>query len=510
MRSALIGVLTIVTGCGGVGGAARTASASGDARGAYALDGARDAQDGRGARDARTSDGDIPQVGGRIGEGDDVKAPRRGAWIGAEVESERLLTGTSETTLGVWVDAPQQAGGRAGDGHVPLDLALVIDTSGSMGGAKIASARAAAQTLVECLGDGDIVSIDTFADEARVLVAPVTLTPGTRGDVLAAIARIGHGGSTNMYAGLTLGESHMESAPPSHTLRRVVMISDGMANVGPSTPAALGALAERGLRARAQVTSLGVGVDYDEHTLNALAVRTSGRLYHLSDPREMVATLRHEIDLLASTVASDAFVDVVPAPGGPLVGAAGIRADAGERGSLRIPLGVLYGGQHREALVRVQVTPSAWDGRVGGPSRPLASVRLRFHDPADGDVERVQEVIARAGYTDDPDAVARSVSPRARAIAAIQSAASLELSASQAVSKGEFGDAEKKLVEAESSLRAQAQATADVHEKRRLEGAATNVGAARASAGAAAAAPRAVQRDEALKMNKAAMDAYGY
>src|SRR5207245_2234505 len=137
--------------------------------------------------------------------------------------------------------------------HAPLDLALVIDTSGSMAGEKITSARAAARTLVESLHEGDIVSIDVFSDEARPFIAPTTITPATRSDVLAAVARLGVGGSTNMYAGLGLGESHVASAPASHTIRRVVMISDGIANVGPSSPEMLGALAERGLSHRAQV-----------------------------------------------------------------------------------------------------------------------------------------------------------------------------------------------------------------------------------------------------------------
>src|SRR5262249_28319413 len=153
----------------------------------------------------------------------------------------------------------------------------------------------------------------------------------------------------------------------------------------PSSPQMLGALAERGLKHRAQVTSLGVGIDYDEHTLNALSVRTSGRLYHLSDPREMKGTLAHEMELLGSTVASDAVVEIVPAPGVALIGADGIRADWGESGALRIPLGALYGGQHREALVRVRVSPAAFERAGGSASKPLASVRLRFRDPADGD-----------------------------------------------------------------------------------------------------------------------------
>ena len=92
-----------------------------------------------------------------------------------------------------------------------------------------------------------------------------------------------------------------------------MLISDGIANVGPSSPETLGTIAERGLRNQVQVTSLGVGNDYDEKTLNALAVKSSGRLYHLTEPKEMASILKGELDLLDATLASDAFVEVDPA-----------------------------------------------------------------------------------------------------------------------------------------------------------------------------------------------------
>ena len=90
-----------------------------------------------------------------------------------------------------------------------------------------------------------------------------------------------------MFEGLELAEMHVAQAGRDHPVRRIVMISDGQANVGPSSPLALGELAQRSLSLGAQVTSLGVGLDYDERTLDAIAERTSGRLFHVGDPREM-------------------------------------------------------------------------------------------------------------------------------------------------------------------------------------------------------------------------------
>ena len=426
-----------------------------------------------------------------------------GAWIGAAAESEMILAATGETYLGVWVDAPV-ARPRV---RAPVDLALVIDTSGSMAGEKIENARSAARSLVMALADGDVVSVDTFSDRARVLVTPTVLDSRSRSRIVGAISELLPSGPTNMFEGLSLAESHMAQAPADHPVRRIVMISDGIANVGPSTPEALGALAERGLRFRAQVTSLGVGNDYDEHTLNALAVRTSGRLFHLSEPREMAAILKSEVELLSASVASDAFVEIVPAPGVQIVSADGARIEWSSGGALRIPLGTLFAGQHREALLRVRMTPVS--AALGG-ARTLASVRLHFHDPAEGDLDRVQEVVARIQTTNDPAGVASHANTRTRAIVAMQQASKLEIEAAERVNQGQFGAADERLATAEAALRKGAAEAKDDREKQRLAQAATGVSHARAATKAAAAAPAPMQRDQALRLNGAGMKDAGY
>jgi Ca-activated chloride channel family protein len=221
----------------------------------------------------------------------------------------------------------------------------------------------------------------------------------------------------------------------------------------------------------------------------------------------MEKVLTGELALLGDTVASDAFVEVVPAPGVQVLGVEGGQFAWGGEGSLRIPLGALHAGQHREALVRVRVTPSA---AQRGDARPLASVRLRFHDPSDFDLERVQEVVARAAFSEDAALVSARSNAHTQAIAAVQKAAKLELAASDAVSRGDFHAAETHLAQAESALRTQAAGTKDRGERARLAGMAGSVAGARASATAVHAAPKPAQREEALKMNSAAMDALGY
>ncbi len=424
-----------------------------------------------------------------------------GTWVGVATESDVLLAGEGNASLGLWIDAPQTKP-RA---RVPTDVSLVIDTSGSMAGAKIDNARRAAALLVDDLADGDIVSIVSFSDDARTLVEPTVLSTQTRTQLKARIAQLQPTGSTNMFDGLGLGESHVARAPATHAVRRVVVISDGIANVGPSSPEALGALAERGLRFHAQVTSFGVGNDYDERTLNSLALRSTGRLYHLSEPKEMSSLVQHELDLLRSTVATDAFVEIVPAPGVDLVAVEGCRSERGDGGTLKLSLGALFSGQHREALVKVRIHDTSVT-----PSRALASIRLNFRDPDDGDVQRVQEVIARAGFSQDTNAVAKSENAKAKGIATVLDASKLELSASQAAGSGQFADADKKLAQAQLALETRAAHASDDSERVRLASVARKVAGARAQVQAAPSATAATQRNVTLELNAAGMHDSGF
>lgn len=423
-----------------------------------------------------------------------------GIQVFAAAESSVLRAGTREAFLGVGVDVPK--------GHAAfrpkVAVGLVIDTSGSMAGAKIESARAAAKTFVQNLVDGDVVGVDVFDDSARTLVVPTVLDAETRPKILTAIAKLGTGGSTNMFDGLTLAESHVVQSPASHAVRRVVVISDGRANVGPSTAESLGSIAERGLQSRVQVTSLGVGLDYDETTLNALSVRSSGRLYHIGDPREMVSTLEREVSLLGDTIASDASLEIVPAPGVRVVGAEGVHSTWNGR-AFRIPLGALFSGQHREALVRV-----ALDNSEAQTERPLASVRLVFRDPREGDLERVKETVARVGFSSDDGAVARSADDRVKAMASVFEAGRVQIAAAQRVNEGDFAAADRELGSAQRKLEVQAQATRDVSEKKKLDAQVAQLSATRSSVAKSAAAPKPVQRSEALKMNKDGMGAMGF
>ncbi len=432
-----------------------------------------------------------------------VEQPSSSSWVGASGLSEYVLAGSSETMLGVWVDVPSTV-----KQAVPSSaMALVVDTSGSMRGAKIDNARTAARSLIEKLSNGDLVGLYSFSDNVTELMPLTALSPGSRPTFLSAIATLTPSGSTNLFEGIRSGERAVYAAPATHPVRRVIVLSDGQANVGPSSPDILGALAARGQEHGIQVTAVGVGTDYDEQTLNALAVRSSGRLYHMSEPGELTGILQQEMGLLKATAATDAYVDIVPAPGVQVLGVDGARTIE-QGGGLRVPLGSMFAGQHREMLVRVRVTADA-DG-----SHALASVRLHFRDPSDGNIERVQETVARYQVTHDASVVALRQNARTREIVAVNEAGKLADAAAEKASKGDIDKAAQDLAKAEEKLLAQAKLAKDDAEKKRIAANVSNITKARRATEAAAAAPAAAKpkaaREASLEANQARMKNAGF
>ncbi len=420
-------------------------------------------------------------------------------WINAAPVQSRLIVGSDgQTYIGIWVDTPQaQAQAR----RAPLDLALVIDNSGSMSGDKIANARMAASSLLETLSDGDIVSVYTFSNDVMEIAPPTVMNAQSRGALIQRVNTIQPMGGTNMYDGLRVGEARLAEAPATHPVRRLVMISDGMANIGPSSPEELGNLAANGTESGVQVSAIGVGLEYDERTLGALAMRSSGRMYHLEQPSQMASILREELQLLGQTVATEAYIEINPAPGVELLGVEAATSQ-NQNGHLRIPLGSLYGGQHREMLVRVRVPTN------GAGERPVGNAQLVFHEANAARASRTQNVALNVAVTPDRAAATQSRDARVNAMVVSYEAAQAQIRASQQLTAGQNAQAAATLAQADAELQTAA-ASAPVAQRERIMRQSENIRRGRAAASAPMASP-AAGRAGALRVNADAYEAMGY
>ncbi|MBW2464520.1 MAG: VWA domain-containing protein [Deltaproteobacteria bacterium] len=381
-----------------------------------------------------------------------------GAWIGGSAAQTRIVIGADgETYIGVWVDAPQNvAVGR----RQPMALSLVVDTSGSMEGQKIQNARMAAASLVESLRTGDIVSIYAFSNGVTEISPLTTVTAANRGMLVQQVNNIRALGGTNMYDGIRVGEDRLAQAPATHPIRRLVIISDGRANIGPSDPQSLGALAAQGTEWGAQISAIGVGLDYDERILAALAVRSAGRMYHLEHPAQMAMILEQELELLGRTIATNTIIEILPAHGVRILG---VESTGGtvENGRVRVNIGALHAGQRREVLLRAEIDTESL-GR-----HPVGTARLSFDGPTgERQVQRVDlgyEVVRNRG------AAARSSVPRVAGLVANHEAAQAQLRAVVALNEGRAEEAAREFDFAADTIQGAAAVQAPGERRRMME-----------------------------------------
>ncbi len=274
----------------------------------------------------------------------------------------------SETFLFVDVNAdPAVAAARP----APLNLAVVIDRSGSMRGKRLTNAMAATRTAIERLRDGDVVSVVTYDDRADVVVSPTTIDAASRQRILRELDRPRPGGDTCISCGINaamqlLGEHQ-------GMVSRVLLLSDGIATAGVRDLPGFRRIADDCRRMGASITTIGVDVGYDEKIMAALARDSNGDHFFVPDPATLPGIFDRAMASLASTVAhhTDLIVDLAP---GVVVEHVYDRVSTGGSGQLIVPLGAFTAGDHKTALLRLRV-PRGIAGE-----RAIATVRLRYDD----------------------------------------------------------------------------------------------------------------------------------
>jgi Ca-activated chloride channel family protein len=195
--------------------------------------------------------------------------------------------------------------------RVPLNIALVLDRSGSMAEArKMPFAREAAAFAVKQLLSSDRVSITIFDDRIETIVpgGPAVDKPG----LVRRIEQIQPRGSTDLRGGWSEGGRQAEAGLISGGVNRVLLLSDGLANVGVVDPNTIAAEA-RGLAARGvSTTTLGVGAQYNEDLMEAMATAGDGHYYYIESPAQLVDIFQTELMGLMATLGQKVSLGLEP------------------------------------------------------------------------------------------------------------------------------------------------------------------------------------------------------
>jgi Ca-activated chloride channel family protein len=240
----------------------------------------------------------------------------------------------------------------------PVNLCLVLDRSGSMSGDKIERAKEAAVAAVRRLGERDLVSLVVYDHEVETLV-PAQSAANIEW-IEARIRDIRSRGNTALYGGLSQGAAEVRKNAGGRYISRLILMSDGLANVGPRSPDDLGRLGASLLKEGISVSTVGLGTDYNEDLMTRVAQASDGNTYFVENSADLTRIFAAELGDVLSVVASDVSVEIDCGDGVRPVRIIG--RDGIIRGSkVELRLNQLYGGQQKYALVEVEVPASAAD-----------------------------------------------------------------------------------------------------------------------------------------------------
>lgn len=349
-----------------------------------------------------------------------------GLGISAETERARMVEQGGRTFL--------QVGLQAASGEAPrrprLNIALVVDCSGSMQEErKMEFARAAAAKMVEALRPDDYLSLVAFDGVARVVLA--ARPAGDRREALNQIINLAPGSATNIHEGLQRGYEQVRRFASPENANLVILLSDGEITAGVNDPDVFHQMATKNADLDIQTSTVGMGVDFNEELMLALARDGRGNYHFLRDGKDTEAVLRGELDQLTHTVARAVKVRIRLADGVGLVRVLGTRQlNSGETKEVKAEekqidrrayeeLGITTNrqrereepgikmmipnfqrGDNHVVMLEIQVPP-------GRGKRDVAQVFLKYKDVATR-ANREVNATARLEYTPDRQAMIAS------------------------------------------------------------------------------------------------------
>jgi len=272
--------------------------------------------------------------------------------LSGQLDRQAVLAGTDGRVKMELVLAGAEVPGAAV--RAATDLVIVLDRSGSMSGASIEEARCAVGELIAQLGPQDRLALVVYASDAQLAIPLSPATAKAKRHWRSLVRGIHPGGGPAMSRGLDLALRVVGGVRGTGPARRIMLISDGMANEGDSSPEGLSGRAARAAREEVVLSTVGVGVNFNEFLMSAIADAGTGNYYYLQDSRELAAVFSQEFAATRATVASALEVSIAPAAGVRVVDAAGYPLERHGAETVFRP-GSLFSGQERRIWVTFEV-----------------------------------------------------------------------------------------------------------------------------------------------------------
>ena len=222
----------------------------------------------------------------------------------------------------------------------------------------------------------DIASIVIFDDKVDVLVPAQKVTD--RRYFVDRILQVGPRGSTAIYAGVTEGANQVRKNKEARRLKRVVLLSDGLANVGPRNAEEFAKLGRDLLREGISVSTIGLGKDYNEDLMLQLAKAGDGNHAFASAPDDLIQIFNKEFDDVLASCAQMVSIDVDLQPGARVVRAISREGEI-TPAHAKFQMNQIYQETEHYVLLEVEL-----EGKAAAADQDLGRVRVAYSVPGTG------------------------------------------------------------------------------------------------------------------------------
>lgn len=347
----------------------------------------------------------------------------------------------------VEVKATDKLPGSANTDRLPLNLCIVVDRSGSMGGDKIENAKKAAQFAVDQLGKGDRVSVFTYSNGYEMVGAATS--PAERSELNRKISMISASGGTNLSGGMEAGFAWVKQNYLKNGVNRVLLMSDGHANAGVVDVKELARMVKNhNLQEGISLSTFGLGLNYNEILMNEMADAGSGNYYFIQHPGTIADIFNKEMHGLNQVVARNTELRIDLPNGMEVTKVSGFPfTQQGQ--TLKVAFKDFSAGQTKSVLVGFRITDP----------KDLFTVKsqLDYEEGAEGQSEGLsmthQHLLKR---TEDPAKAEASISPEVKSQAVLFQANENLEEAMRAVDAGDFEKARELTAANESYLESNA------------------------------------------------------
>ncbi len=401
--------------------------------------------------------------------------------LSAELDQARLDPRGGQVFLQVAIQGQKRETGR----RPPLHVALVIDRSGSMGeddgqGAKMDWARRAALRFVDGLREDDLLTVVAYDHEIDVLSSA---GGASRATLRRFIQDLYPRGNTNIHDALDRAYRELGRQARHELVHAVILLSDGLPTAGPTEPAPIAALARVAAENHITTTTVGVGLDYNDQLMMALARGGQGHYHFVKDGASIEPIFQTELESLDRVVARALRLRVALADGVVLERVLGSRELGGaevadvrreetdldrrlhrelgikpdrerdDEGGVKMLIPYFFGGDSHVVMLQLRVPP-------GQARRKLAEVTLKYKDLlfAKNEADEREVVL---GYSASPDEQLASISrPVKKNLLGFRAGEAL-LAASELVTRGEAGRAARMVEEQATIFQRAAEAWGD-------------------------------------------------